>query len=266
MSIVFGPVDIESAATELIAVGLEGIEIFCGHLPQGSDSPALARIDAVRNTIQEAGLVISSLNFVADRRFDVLDTAGGWRESGRALADQLVVANALLCPRVMVWEGVADVDNVKRAPGLLADAIEFAKDSSHLSEPPPVVVEPHPFTWSLQHDRLSELAAVTMRCGGGIAIDFSHFAVALGPDFFDRIAPDVMEAITHVHFCDSDCTTPEFHLPPGRGLLDLKTIGARFRSRNLTSAWDLYGWPAPRAAMRKHLGAYQAFVNLLGAS
>jgi sugar phosphate isomerase/epimerase len=73
-----------------------------------------------------------------------------------------------------------------------------------------------------------------------------------------------MDAVSHVHYCDSDGKTSEFHFPPGRGILDLQTILGRFRGRKVTTAWDLYGWPAPRFAMRKYLDRYQEFVAALG--
>jgi hypothetical protein len=44
-------------------------------------------------------------------------------------------------------------------------------------------------------------------------------------------------------------------------VLDLDKIGRRLQGRQFTCAWDLFGWPAPRAALTSAMPAYAHFVE-----
>ena len=112
-----------------------------------------------------------------------------------------------------------------------------------------------------------ELAQTLRSIGGaGICFDFCHFAVALGRDLLAAIDDDVLEAIDHVHYSDSDCVTSELHFPPGLGVLELDAIGARLAGSPIATSWDLFGWPAPRTAMAGWFDRYRTFVERHAAS
>ena len=95
----------------------------------------------------------------------------------------------------------------------------------------------------------------------GICLDLCHFGVALGAGFAEQLDDRVLSAINHVHFADTDCETSELHFPPGRGILDLDSIMSRLSGLDVAVAWDLFGWPAPREAIRESLPAYARFVG-----
>ena len=130
-----------------------------------------------------------------------------------------------------------------------------------MPSPPPVSCELHPFTFALKHRRLPQLAAALRSVGAGICFDFCHFGVALGRDLVDHLDDDVVDAIDHVHYSDTDTKTSELHFPPGEGVLDLDAIGARLAGKPIAASWDLFGWPGPRHAVRSRMGVYRAFVE-----
>ena len=126
-------------------------------------------------------------------------------------------AAAMGAPRVLIWEGrVARREDVDAACGTLAQAIEAAGQRSGLADPPPVSCELHPFTFALKYRALPELATALRSVGAGICFDFCHFGVALGRDLLAHLDDDVVEAIDHVHFSDTDTKTSELHFPLGR--------------------------------------------------
>ena len=81
-----------------------------------------------------------------------------------------------------------------------------------------------------------------------------------------RPAAEVVDAIDHVHYSDTDTTTSELHFPPGEGVLDLDAIGARIAGRPIAVSWDLFGWPGPRHAVGSLMDVYRAFVERHAAS
>jgi sugar phosphate isomerase/epimerase len=85
--------------------------------------------------------------------------------------------------------------------------------------------------------------------------------VALGRDFMSEVGDDVLLAVNHIHFSDTDCLTSELHFPPGMGVLDLNSVISRLAGQSVALAWDLFGWPAPRAAIRESLPSYASFVR-----
>jgi sugar phosphate isomerase/epimerase len=166
--------------------------------------------------------------------------------------------------RVLVWDGRAA--DPAGAPARLADCIRRACEASDLAEPPRISVELHPFTFALAHGLLEETAAALLEVGASLCLDYCHFGVALGPSFADALTPTVLDAVDHVHWCDSDCSTSELHFPPGEGVLDLDALDARLEGRDLSVAWDLFGWTAPRRALQAGLPRFRAAADrLLGA-
>ena len=77
----------------------------------------------------------------------------------------------------------------------------------------------------------------------------------------DGLDDAALAAVNHVHFSDTDCVTSELHFPPGRGVLDLDAIMGRLSGLEVAVAWDLFGWPAPRAAIRDSFAAYAGYVR-----
>ena len=146
-------------------------------------------------------------------------------------------------------------------------SIESAQRRSGLADPPPVSCELHPFTFALKHRALA--AARVLPCapsGPASVFDFCHFGVALGRDIVSFLDDDVVAAIDHIHYSDTDTVTSELHFPPGEGVLDLDAIGARMAGKPIAASWDLFGWPGARHAVRTHMAEYRLFVERLAAS
>jgi sugar phosphate isomerase/epimerase len=165
-------------------------------------------------------------------------------------------------PRALTWDGILPAGaSPVGAPAALAGCIASALVRSGLSEPPEVCVEFHPFTLALAHDLLEETSAALAEAGAGVCLDFCHFGVALGPGFEERLSQGVLDAVTHVHWCDSDCETSELHFPPGVGVLDLHKLGRVLAGRDVELSWDLFAWPEPRYALSASMPTYAAAVE-----
>jgi sugar phosphate isomerase/epimerase len=259
MSIGLPRLDVEAAALELAALGFDGMEVFVGQMGPGIvDVPVLeAHARSVAEAVRAAGLTVTTLNTAGSRDFDPSDDAAA---STEALARSLRLAAAMGAERVLVWDGRSDAPD---APAQLASCIARAVEASGLSGPPRVSVELHPFTFALARGLLEETAAALLQVGASLCLDFCHFGVALGPSFADALTPPVLDAVDHVHWCDTDCRTSELHFPPGEGVLDLDALDARLEGRDLSVAWDLFGWAAPRLALRTGLPRFRAAVERL---
>ena len=85
--------------------------------------------------------------------------------------------------------------------------------------------------------------------------------MALGRDLLGYLDDDLVDAIDHVHYSDTDTKTSELHFPPGEGVLDLDAVGARIAGRPIAVSWDLFGWPGPRHAVGSHMDVYRDFVE-----
>jgi sugar phosphate isomerase/epimerase len=205
--------------------------------------------------------MVSTLNVVGDMTFDPYGGADALETSIAGLAAHLRWAAAMGAPRVLIWEGrVEKREDVERSCRTLAQAIEAAMERSRLPSPPPVSSELHPFTFALKHKALPELASALKSVGAGICFDFCHFGVALGRDLLRYVDDDVIAAIDHVHYSDTDTHTSELHFPPGEGVLDLDAIGARLVGKPIALSWDLFGWPGPRRVIREKMDVYRSFV------
>lgn len=264
MSVVLMRDDLETATTTILGLGFDAIEVHLDHLGPGMPGvPIFERhAEAAGELVRRHGLRVGTLNAVADPSFDPFGGSEAFEATARALALQLRLAAAMGSPRLLIYEGrLAEADELPRASDTLARCIDQARQVSGLADPPVISVECHPFTWALAHRRLPQLARALASVGSGICLDFCHFAVALGPDFMAEIDDEVLGAINHVHFADSDAATPELHFPPGLGVLDLEAIARKLAGRGLAIAWDLFGWPGPRTAIRATMPAYAAFVD-----
>ncbi|MFN8518939.1 MAG: sugar phosphate isomerase/epimerase [Chloroflexota bacterium] len=264
MSVLMLRDDLETCAKTIRDLGFEGMEVHGSHL--GPDMPGVtvyeAHAAAAGDLIRRHGLMVSTLNVAGDPSFDPFGGPEAFERSVAGLATHLRLAAAMGAPRVLIWEGrVATAAAVPAALRTLTDCIRQAQERSGLADPPPVSAELHPFTFGLQHRVLPALAAALLSVGAGICLDFCHFGVALGRDLLDWITDDVLAAIDHVHYSDTDTQTSELHFPPGEGALDLDAIGARLATRPIATSWDLFGWPSPRFAMAQRMDQYAAFVT-----
>ncbi len=269
MSVVMLRDDLETCARAIRDLGFEGMEVHGSHLGPGMPGVTVyeAHAAAAGDLIRRHGLVVSTLNVAGDASFDPFGGQEAFERSVAGLATHLRLAAAMGAPRVLIWDGrVADSAAVPAALDTLTACIGQAQERSGLADPPPVSAELHPFTFGLQHRVLPQLAAALLRVGAGICLDFCHFGVALGRDLLDWITDDVLAAIDHVHYSDTDTLTSELHFPPGEGVLDLDAIGDRIASRPIATSWDLFGWPEPRHAMRHRMDRYAAFVGRHAAS
>jgi sugar phosphate isomerase/epimerase len=262
MSIGLPRLDVEAAAAELAAIGFDGMEVFVGQVGPGIVEVPLfeAHARSVAEAVRGAGLAVTALNTAGSRDFDPVGDAAA---SVEALARGLRLAAAMQAERVLVWDGRANATDAAAAPRRLAACIARAGDASGLDDVPRVSVELHPFTFALAHGLLEETAAALREVGATICLDYCHFGVALGPGFAEALTPSVLEAVDHVHWADTDCATSELHFPPGRGVLDLEAIDRHLEGRELSVAWDLFGWGAPRLALREGFARYRAAAERL---
>ncbi|MHB8398711.1 MAG: sugar phosphate isomerase/epimerase family protein [Candidatus Limnocylindrales bacterium] len=264
MSVVLMRDDLETAAATIRDLGFEAIEVHLEHVGPGmAGVPIFERhAEAAGELVRRHGLRVGTLNAVADRTFDPFGGPDPFDGTARAIAAQLRLTAAMGSPRLLIHEGrIAETDDVPRDSDTLTRCLERARQLSGLIDPPPISVECHPFTWALAHRRLPELARALAPVGAGICLDLCHFAVALGPGFISEIDHEVLAAINHVHFADSDARTSELHFPPGLGVLDLEAIARVLAGRGLAIGWDLFGWPGPRGAIRATMPAYAAFID-----
>jgi sugar phosphate isomerase/epimerase len=268
MSLIAGREDIETAAATVKELGFDGMEVHVRQLGPGLPGVPVfeAHAAAAGDVIRRAGLIVSTLNVVGDVTFDPFGGPDALATTIDGLASHMRWAAAMGAPRVLIWEGRVERDDVDAACRTLAQLIETAARRSGLASPPPVSCELHPFTFALKHRSLPQLATALRSVGAGICFDFCHFGVALGRDLLDHLDDDVIEAIDAVHYSDTDTRTSELHFPPGDGVLDLDAIGARLAGRPVAVSWDLFGWPGPRHAVRSRMAVYRAFVERHAAS
>lgn len=261
MTIALSWLDAEHAIEELAQLGFTAVEVHVQQLrPALADAPVLeAHATAAGELLRERGLIVSSLNGAGALGFNPV--AGDVDAAADVLASQLRLAAALGAPRLICWDGRSENNTVDDAPSRLASTIQVGLSRSGLADPPAVSVELHPFTFALANDRLSETAVALARVGAGLCIDFCHLAVALGADLTSAITSEVLAATNHVHVADSDCRTSELHFPPGEGVLDVEALAMLFAGHDVCLAWDLFGWPAARQAMRAGIDRYRAIVQ-----
>ncbi len=269
MSLYAGRSDLETAAALTAQLGFEGMEIHASQLGPGMPGVPVfeGHAAAAGELTRRAGLFVSTLNVVDDPSFDPHGGPEAMERTIDGLADHLRWAEAMGAPRVLIFEGrVEDPDDVDDACDRIARVIEAAGERSGLSDPVPVSIELHPFTFALRHRALGRLGRALLGVGAGICFDFCHFGVALGADLLDEIDDEALAAIDHIHYSDTDTVTSELHFPPGDGVLDLEAIGRRVAGKPIAASWDLFGWPAPRHAIESRMDRYAGFVSDLAAS
>jgi sugar phosphate isomerase/epimerase len=268
MSLLAGRADLETAAETVKELGFEAMEVHGSQV--GSGMPGVPTFEghaaAAGDVVRRAGLIVSTLNVVADPSFDPFGAPDAIERTIDGLARHLRWAHAMGAPRVLIFEGrVDDRADVPAACETLARVIGEAQRRSALADPPTVSCELHPFTFALKHRALAQLGMALRSVGAGICLDFCHFGVALGRDIVSSLDDEVVAAIDHLHYSDTDTVTSELHFPPGEGVLDLDAIGVRMAGKPVAASWDLFGWPGPRRAVRTHLAAYRDFVARLAA-
>lgn len=269
MSLIAGREDLETAAATVKELGFEGTEIHASQLGPGLPGVPVfeGHAAAAGEVVRRAGLFVSTLNVVDDATFDPFGGRDAMEATIEGLAGHLRWADAMGAPRVLIYEGrVEDPSQVTQACETLARIIEAAGRRCGVAAPVPVSIELHPFTFALQHRALPQLGRALLSVGAGICFDFCHFGVALGKDVLDYIDDEVLEAIDHIHYSDTDTVTSELHFPPGDGVLDIDAIGARLAGKPIAASWDLFGWPEPRYAVRANMDAYSTFVERLASS
>lgn len=269
MSLMAGRDDIEVAAATVKELGFDGIEVHANQLGPGMPGVPVfeAHAAAAGDVVRRAGLIVSTLNVVGDVTFNPFGGPAALTTTIDGLAAHMRWAAAMGAPRVLIWEGrVARREDVGAACDTLARMIESAGRRSGLTNPPPVSCELHPFTFALKYRTLPRLATALRSVGAGICFDFCHFGVALGSDLVEHLDDEVVDAIDHVHYSDTDTQTSELHFPPGEGALDLDAIAAKIAGKPIACSWDLFGWPGPRHAVRDHMDVYSGFVRRHAAS
>ncbi|HUC18249.1 MAG TPA: sugar phosphate isomerase/epimerase [Acetobacteraceae bacterium] len=269
MSLIAPRADLETSVAAVRELGFDGMEVHIHQLGPGLPGVPVfeAHAEAAGNAIRRAGLVVSALNAVGDITFDPFHGPEALARTIDGLSAHLRWAKAMGAPRVLIWEGrIGDPQDVGAACGTLARLIEAAIHRSGLENPPSVSCELHPFTFALKHRAIAPLASALRSVGAGICFDFCHFGVALGRDLLEVIDDDVLDAINHVHYANTDTKTSELHFPPNDGVLDLEAIGSRLKGKPIAISWDLFGWPEPRHAARSQMAAYEAFVRRHAAS
>lgn len=272
MTVPLSQLDLEEAIELLGASGFNAVEVFLGQVgPRIVDVPiGPTHLDAVARLLESHELRASSLNTIVNNL--VPSASGAARDRAVAqVRDGLTLGAALGAPRILIWDGeIDDAAQARDAPEALAECIHRATELAQATVDerplPRVSVELHPNTFTLKHGLLSESAQQLVSVGAGICLDLAHFGVALGPDFARLLSDDLLAAVNHVHFADSDCVTEQLHLPPGIGRIDLASVTGALAGSGLSAAWDLFGWPAPRTAVRRHFSSYASFVSVVSAS
>jgi sugar phosphate isomerase/epimerase len=262
MTVATPRLDLEAAAAEIAEAGYRGVEVFSGQIGPGvfAVEAQAAHARVARGHLERRGLVPVTLNSI-DGSFDPLRAPDS---SIQTLARHLQLADALGVPRLLIWDGIHDETAVvapREAPQLLAETIVAARNASGLRHLPAVSVELHPFTYTFQHGLLAETATALTSVGAGICLDVAHFGVALGAYFAGQLTGPVLDAVNHVHWCDSDCRTSGLHFPMGQGVVDLARLETAIAARPVVIALDLFGWPAPREAMREVRVAYAELLH-----
>jgi sugar phosphate isomerase/epimerase len=263
MTVPFARLDVEAAAEEVVAVGFEAVEVHTLQLGPGLPGvPVHERHAAgVGEALRAIPLLPVTLNAAGAPGFVPVGDEDDRERAIAALARELRLAAALGAARVLCWDGrMEDPGEAVAAPARLAAVIDAARRRAALANPPAVSVELHPFTFALKHELVAETAAALDSVGAGICLDFCHFGVALGPHFAEELDGDVLAAVNHVHLADSDCASSELHLPLGEGVLDVDALAGLFAGRSVALAWDLFGWPLPRAGLRAGFARYRGLV------
>ncbi len=197
--------------------------------------------------------------------FDPFRSDEGLQRTAAGLARHLRLGAAMGAPRVLIWDGELDeIELLDRAPDRLALMIEQGRQLAGLASPPAVAVELHPNTFAFKYKLHEPVARALKRVGAGVCFDFCHAAVALGPDFSSGLSSSFVDAISHVHFADSDGMSEQLHFPPGQGCVDLEGAQARLAGSGLGVAWDLFSWQAPRHAIVNGMSRYLEAVRVIG--
>ena len=269
MSLIASRDDLETAAATVKELGFDGMEVHTLHIAPGiSGEPVFeGHAAAAGEAIQRAGLMVSTFNVVGDDSFDPFSGQASLENTIDRLAEHLRWADAMGSPRVLIWDGrVEDRSEVPSACRVIARVIESARDRCGISDPPSISCKLHPFTFALQHQALNPLAETLLSVEAGICFDFCHFGVALGQELLEHVDDQVVAAIDHIHYSDTDTLTSALHFPPGEGVLDLHAISERLYGKPVAASWDLSGWPEPRYAVRSGMESYRKFVQRLSES
>lgn len=257
--------DLEAAFTTLGEGGFEYAEVFLGQLGPGVVEVPLfpGHAAALADLGTATGVGVSTLNCIVGG-FHPFGGADALRRAAEQVCHYLKLGHAAGAPRILIWDGELEAaEDAREAPDALAECVRRAVDMCELDDPPAVAVELHPNTFAFMH-RVHDRTAERLRSvGAGVCLDFAHAGVALGPDFMERLGAGFLEAVTHVHYADSDCATEQLHVPPGHGVLDLDAALARLSGTGLPVAWDLFGWQSPRAAVARGMDRYRAAVSVV---
>jgi sugar phosphate isomerase/epimerase len=262
MTVLYASVDLEQAVLQLTQAQFEGAEVFVSHLgPSAPPAPVLeAHAVAAGDLLRQYGLVVSTLNCTVGF-FDPFSSDEALERTAAGLAWNLRLGAAIGSPRVLIWDGeLDDPPLLKAAPSRLTQMIDRGRELSRLSQLPDVAVELHPNTFALKHGRHEETADALVSVGAGVCLDFCHAGVALGPDFARGLSDSFWRSVTHVHWADSDCSSEQLHFPPGAGRVDIGAAEDALAERGIGVAWDLFGWPGPRAATAAGMARYRAGV------
>lgn len=266
MTVSLPRLDLEAAFCVLAASGFEAVEVFVGQLGPGIVDVALlpAHAAAAARAARDAGLLVSTLNCI-DRPLDPFRDEQSLAVAATQVAGYLRLGAAMGAQRILIWDGELDApDLLANAPENLAQCIQRAYETCGPGDPPEVAVELHPNTFAFRHGMHEETAERLRAVGAGVCLDFCHAAVAFGRDFLSRLGPGLLAAVTHVHYADGDCVSEQLHFPPGHGVLNLGEITGALAGTGLPVAWDLFGWPGPRAAMAEGMQSYRAAVRVVG--
>lgn len=265
MTVIYAGLDLEQAAEELASARFEAAELFVGHLgPRVVEAPVVeAHATAAAKVLDRRGLSVSTLNCIVGT-FDPFTSAESRAAAAASLAGHLRLAAACGSPRVLIWDGECDRQELlAQAPKRLAEVVERGRVLSHLGSPPAISVELHPNTFAYKYRLHEAVAAELLGVGAGVCLDFCHAAVAFGPEFAETLSDEFMEAVQHVHFADSDAVSEQLHFPPGDGCVNIDAAVRRLVRRRLPVGWDLFGWPAPRFATRSGMMRYREAVDAI---
>ncbi|MCC6492796.1 MAG: sugar phosphate isomerase/epimerase [Pirellulales bacterium] len=243
---VYRQLPVETALAKIIDAGFDGLELWPPQIIEFR-TPALRQ--RLQHYVHQRGAELIRLNCADRDYFQALASSKDVDRAFDGLQADIDMAAELGMTQLLTWEGRSpDFSHqqiygevLDRTTRLFEEACRYAK-SRHIA----LTVEVHPFTLGVDLPWLSLLCDRLRGEPFSVTYDCCHFAVGLPDRYIDAI--DLLgERIQHVHFCDSDCVSPELHFAPGAGQLDLDGIVAALKRIGFRGSMmlDLWLYPMP---------------------
>ncbi|HMO83618.1 MAG TPA: sugar phosphate isomerase/epimerase [Lacipirellulaceae bacterium] len=237
---------IESALARCVQAGFDALELWPPQIVEFS-TPALRR--ELGDYIRGLGMQVLRLNCADRPYFQMIESEADARCATEGLIADIDVAADLGMSQLLTWEGRAGDYSPQVKFGSVLESVATALGEAcryGSARNVELTVEVHPFTLGMDLPWLIALCDRLKEHRFSVTYDCAHFAVGKPHEYVQAI-DQLGGRIGHVHFCDSDATTSELHLPPGKGCLDLDEIVRALRRVDFrgTMMVDLWLYPLP---------------------